>query len=60
MAIGKYLSLREAIREGLFKRFAREHKSEGDQDEFERILNAMTKKPSEGDQASARKKETED
>lgn len=59
MAIGKHLSLREAIREGLLGRFSKAHKSEGDQDEFDRILDAMTRKPSEADQASAPKKGTE-
>lgn len=51
MAIGKYLSLREAIREGLLKRFAKEHKSTGDREQFDICLAAMTKTPSTDDTA---------
>jgi len=45
MATGKYLSLEEARRKGLLKRFAKEHPSEGDAQLFDRLLGAMTKTP---------------
>lgn len=60
MAIGKYLSLREAIREGLLKRFAKEHKTTGDRGKFERVLDAMTRKPLANGQAFDRKSGDED
>lgn len=60
MAVGKYLSLREAIQEGLLKRFAKEHKTTGDKGRFESTLAAMTRKPSTNDQASDRKFRDED
>ena len=60
MAIGKYLSLREAIRGGLLKRFANEHKTVGDKKRFESTLAAMTKKPLTNGQASDRKSGDED
>ncbi len=60
MAIGKYLSLREAIREGLLKRFAKEHKTTGDKGQFESTLAAMTRKPLTDGQASGRKSGDED
>ena len=60
MAIGKYLSLREAINEGLLKRFAKEHKTTGDKDQFEKTLAAMTRKPVTSDQACNRKSHDED
>jgi len=45
MATGKYLSLEEARRKGLLKRFAKEYPSEGDERLFDRLLDAMTKTP---------------
>lgn len=60
MAVGKYLSLREAVREGLLKRFAKEHKTTGDKAQFESTLAAMTKKPSVERQACNRKTHDED
>ena len=41
MARGKYLSLEEARKKGLLKRFAKEHPSEGDQKLFDRLFRAM-------------------
>ena len=42
MARGKYLSLEEARRmKGGLKRFAKEHPSEGDEAEFDRLFEAM-------------------
>lgn len=60
MAIGKYLSLREAIREGLLQRFAKEHKTIGDKGRFEQTLSAMTRKPATNGQASVPKKSRDD
>ena len=60
MAIGKYLSLREAIQNGLLKRFAGEHKTAGDRKQFDALLNAMIKKPSKDDPASDPKSDRDD
>jgi len=44
MSRGKYLSLEEARkREELIRQFCKEHKSKGDENEFDRIVNAMSK-----------------
>lgn len=43
MAVGKHLSLEEARRKGLLKRFAKEHPSEGDEKLFDRLLGDMAK-----------------
>ena len=52
MARGKYLSLEEARKGGLLDRFAKEHPSEGDEELFDRLLDAMAKPKSseEGEQ----------
>ena len=52
MAHGKYLSLKEAREKGLLKRFAKEHPSEGDEELFDCLLEAMAKPKSseEGEQ----------
>ena len=60
MGIGKHLSLREAINERLLKRFAKEHKTTGDREQFDETLTAMIKTPSKDDPTSARKKGRED
>jgi hypothetical protein len=41
MAVGKYLSLEEARKLKKLERFAKEHPSEGDADQFEDLLKAM-------------------
>lgn len=41
MSRGKYLSLEEARKEKKLDRFAKEHPSEGDEEEFDRLLGAM-------------------
>lgn len=41
MSRGKYLSLEEARKSGKLEQFAKEHPSEGDQELFERLLDAM-------------------
>lgn len=52
MAIGKYLSLPEAQRKKLLDRFAKQHPSTGDETKFDRLLDAMAKKPESDDQTS--------
>jgi len=60
MAIGKYLSLREAIERGLFKRFAKEHPTTGDRKQFDSVLTAMIKTPLKDGQASDPTSRSED
>jgi len=43
MSRGKYLSLEEARQRGLLERFAKEHPSEGDEELFDRLLEAMAR-----------------
>ena len=52
MARGKYLSLEEARKEGRLARFCKGHPSEGDEQEFDRLMDAMAKpkKTEEGEQ----------
>ena len=47
MAIGKYLNLSEAQKNKLIPRFIKEHPSTGYEDEFDRLLDAMTIVPGE-------------
>ena len=60
MAIGKYLSLREAIQESLLKRFAKEHKTVGDREQFDSTLANMLRTPPPTSQASSPKKDGDD
>ncbi len=52
MARGKYLSLEEARKQKRLDRFCMEHPSEGDEEIFDRLLDAMAKPKSsvEGEQ----------
>jgi len=55
MSTGKYISLEEARNSDQLERFAKEHHSEADKEEFESLLDAMCKgekpkKPEEGDE----------
>jgi len=43
MSVGKYLSLEEARKKGLLKRFIKEHQSRGDMNIFDKLLNRMAK-----------------
>jgi len=43
MARGKYLSLEEARRIKRLDRFCKEHPSEGDEEKFDALLDAMAK-----------------
>lgn len=45
MSVGKYLSLEEARRNGLLKRFAKEHPSDGNEALFNALTDAMAEKP---------------
>ena len=60
MSRGKYLSLPEARKKRQLERFAKEHPSEGDAGELERIVREMAKKPESGDQTSRKKKSSDD
>jgi hypothetical protein len=60
MSRGKYLSLPEARKKKQFDRFAKEHPSEGDADELERIIGGMSKTPESADQTSSKKNPGED
>lgn len=53
MARGKYLSLDEARKQGRIDRFCKEHPSEGDEELFDRLLDAIAKpkKTEEGEQS---------
>ncbi len=43
MARGKYLSLEEARKSGKLGQFAKEHPSEGDEKQFDRVFERMAK-----------------
>ena len=45
MAIGKYLSLKEAQKKRQLDRFAKEHPNKGDKKLFGKLLDAMAKTP---------------
>lgn len=49
MSHGKYISLEEARKAKKLDRFAKEHPSEGDKKLFDKLFNAMAKKPLEGE-----------
>lgn len=59
MSRGKHLSLEEARKQGLLKRFAKEHPNETDAERFERLLKAMAsgKTPEELETSSDRSSE---
>ena len=60
MSIGKYLSLPEARIRKLLERFAKQHPSSGDEDDFDHLLDTMTRKPESGDQTSDSSRRDED
>jgi hypothetical protein len=60
MSRGKYLSLPEARKKKQLERFAKEHPSEGDSDELDRIIGAFSKTPESADQTSKKKRRAED
>ncbi len=47
MARGKYLSLEEARKADQLKQFAKEHPSEGDEKQFDRVFEKMAKAKNE-------------
>jgi hypothetical protein len=57
---GKYLSLPEARKKKQLDRFAKEHQTEGDADELDRIIGGMAKTPESTDQTSPKKSNRED
>jgi hypothetical protein len=55
MSRGKYLSLEEARRHELLERFVKEHPSEGDEELFDRLLEAMASgEPPKGSEGEGR------
>ena len=60
MSRGKYLSLPEARKKRQLERFAKEHPSEGDADEVERVIRGMAKKPESADQKAPKESDRED
>lgn len=52
MSHGKHISLEEAQKEKKLDRFVKAHPSKGDEQAFDAILNAMTRKKSSDDQTS--------
>lgn len=53
MSRGKYLSLKEAKTEtggATLDQFCKEHPSEGDESQFDKLFEKMAKKPQEADQ----------
>jgi hypothetical protein len=60
MSRGKYLSLPEARKKKQFDRFAKEHPSEGDSAELDRLLGEFSKTPESADQTSPKKSSRED
>lgn len=52
MSRGKYLSLGEARKAKQLKQFGKEHPSSGDEKSFDKLLDAMAKKPKSDAQTS--------
>lgn len=47
MSQGKHLSLEEARKQNQLKRFCKEHPSEGNEEVFDRLLDAMAPRPNQ-------------
>ena len=60
MSRGRYLSLPEARKKKQLDRFAKEHPSEGNADELNRIIGGMAKKPESTDQTKRPERDRED
>ncbi len=60
MAIGKYLSLEEALKKDKLKRFIKEHPTKGDKKALLGVIDAMVRKPLSSDQTSRLKHRGED
>jgi hypothetical protein len=60
MSRGKYLSLPEARKKKQLDRFAKEHPSEGDSGELDRIIGGFAKTPESADQTSPTETDHED
>lgn len=52
MSTGKYLSLEEALKKDKLDRFAKEHPSTGDKEQFDELFNRMAKNLPVNDQTS--------
>jgi hypothetical protein len=57
---GKYLSLPEARKKKQLDRFSKEHPSEGNAEELDRLIGAFSKTPESADQTSTKKRRGED
>lgn len=60
MSRGKYLSLPEARKKKQLDRFAKEHPSEGNAEELDRLIGAFSKTPESADQTAPKKRRDED
>ncbi len=60
MSRGKYLSLPEARKKKQLDRFAKEHPSDGNSKELDRLLGEFSKTPESADQTSPKKYPAED
>lgn len=60
MSRGKYLSLPEARKKKQLAQFAKEHPSEGDADQLESLIGAMSKTTESADQTSSEPEDRED
>lgn len=60
MSRGKYLSLPEARDKKHFERFAKEHPSEGDAKQFDKLVKGLTKSPEPTGRTSGRKRPSAD
>ena len=60
MSRGKYLSLPEARKKKQLDRFAKEHPSEGNAEELDRLIGAFSKTPESTAQTSSQKRRDED
>ncbi len=54
MSRGKYLSLEEARQDDQLDRFAKEHPSTGNQKVFDKLFDAMAKKPAKAGRTSSK------
>ena len=52
MSTGKHLSLEEARKKKLLKRFAKEHKSKGNEKAFDELLDNMAKSSAKDEETS--------
>lgn len=58
MSSGKYLSLDEARRKKQLDRFAKEHPSEGNECNFDKLLHAMSNGGANGDDSANQRRQS--